>query len=788
MCKGTERFKRRLKTIGGSTPLINQGWQVIHTANYLPSLRLLGLFVAMLGVAVSVSADDKATLAGQRIYGQRCASCHGAHGEGVAEKQPEPLIGDRSLQDLTEVIVETMPEENPEQVVGDEAQAVAAYIYDAFYSPIAQARNKPPRVELSRLTVRQYQNAIADLIGNFTGASRWDERRGLSAEYFNSKNFQRDKRVIERVDAMVDLEFGEGGPDEKIGKDEFSMKWQGSVIAPDTGDYEFIVRTENGARLWVNDRETALIDAWVRSGNDTEFRATIKLLGGRSYPLRLEFFKFKEKKASIHLLWKPPHGEVEIMPERHLTPSGAKDTLVVETPFPPDDKSVGYERGTAVSKAWDEATTFAAIEVANKVVAHLRDYAGVKQDDSNRDAKLREFCGKFIERAFRRPLSETDRELYIERHFNEAGDATTAVKRVVLLTLKSPRFLFREVEGTNDSFEAAARLSFTLWDSLPDDPLWQAASRGELKTLDQVSRQAERMLQDPRAKSKLREFLHQWLKLEGFEDLAKDQERFPDFTPELVADLRASLDLLLEDVISSEHADFRQFLLSDSLYANERVAKFYGLDFADGSGFERIAIDPAERAGVLSHPYTMAGFAYHATSSPIHRGVFLARNLLGRTLKPPKEAATPIPADLHPDLTTRERIALQTGPPACALCHELINPLGFSMEQYDAVGRFRKEEGGRPVDASGSYETLSGEKAEFNGTRQLAEFLASSSEVHAAFAERLFQFAVKQPVQAYGLDKREELRNLFVQHEFNLNKLLVEIAKISAFTVSTPVE
>ncbi|MEO8496818.1 MAG: PA14 domain-containing protein, partial [Planctomycetota bacterium] len=471
---------------------------MIHTAKYSKSLRVLCLFVAAIVAATSARAADDGTQAGQRIYVQHCASCHGTTGEGVAEKQPEPLVGDRSLIELTEVIVETMPEDDPDTIVGDDAKAVAEYIYDAFYSPVAQARHRPPRVELSRLTVRQYQNALADLIGSFTGASSKDDRRGLNAEYFNSKNFQRDKRVIERMDATVDLDFGEGSPDEKIGNEEFSMKWQGSVIAPDTGEYEFIVRTENGARLWVNDGDTALIDAWVRSGGDTEFRATIKLLGGRSYPLRLEFFKFKEKKASIRLLWKPPHREIEVIPTRQLSPSVARDTLVVETPFPPDDKSVGYERGTAVSKTWDEATTFAAIEVANKVISNLRDLAGVNQDDGNRDARLREFCGKFVERAFRRPLSDADRELYVDRHFNESPDTATAVKRVVLLTLKSPRFLFREVTGTNDSYDVAARLSFTLWDSLPDDQLWQAASRGELTTPEQVARQADRMVQDPR--------------------------------------------------------------------------------------------------------------------------------------------------------------------------------------------------------------------------------------------------------------------------------------------------
>ena len=751
-------------------------------------LRFLGVFFTTLGLAVNAPAESDATANGRRIYEEHCASCHGANGAGVADRHPDPLTGDRSLQDLTDVIIETMPEEEPEQVVGNDARAVAEYIHEAFYSPVAQARNRPARVELSRLTVRQYRNAVADLIGSFIGTSRWDERRGLSGEYFDSKDFRRNKRVVERVDAAIDFDYGAGSPGEKIGDEEFSIRWRGSVLAPETGEYEFIVQTDNGARLWINDRDTAMIDAWVRSGDDNEFRATTKLLGGRGYPLRLEFFKFKESKASIRLLWKRPRREMEVIAERHLTPGSAREIVVVETPFPPDDKSVGYERGTTVSKAWDEATTFAAIEVANEVVSHLSDLSGVKSNDKRRDARLREFCHEFVERAFRRPLEDGQRELYVDRQFEESGDADTAVKRVVLLALKSPRFLFRELEGADDSHDVAARLSFALWDSIPDQSLRQAASRGQLMTRKQVARQAERMLEDPRAKAKLRAFLHQWLKLDGFVDLAKDQEEFPDFTPELVADLRTSLGLLLEDVIWSEQADFRQLLLSDDLYVNERIAKFYGIEHSDDGGFSRVAVDPSERSGVLSHPYMMAGFAYHSTSSPIHRGVFVARSILGRTLKPPKDAVTPLAAELHADLTTRERISLQTEPPACAICHEMINPLGFSLEQYDAAGRFRIEEKGRPVDATGFYETLSGDKPKFEGARQLAEFLAGSSETHAAFAERLFQYAVKQPVQAYGANQRELLREAFVKHDFNINKLLVEIATASAFAKVESIE
>ena len=195
-------------------------------------------------------------------------------------------------------------------------------------------------------------------------------------------------------------------------------------------------------------------------------------------------------------------------------------------------------------------------------------------------------------------------------------------------------------------------------------------------------------------------FLLRWLKVDHVPDVTKDTERFPEFNAVLANDLRTSLELFLDEVLSSESADFRQLLLADSLSLNGRLAKFYGVDLPEDAPFQLVPLDSNERAGVLSHPYLMAGFAYTATSSPIHRGVFIARSMLGRTLRPPPEAVTPLAAELRPDLTTRDRVALQTKPESCQSCHAMINPLGFTLEHFDAVGRFRKEELGKPIVAS----------------------------------------------------------------------------------------
>jgi len=751
---------------------------------------------------------------GEQIYRQQCASCHGTSGEGTDDHYPRWLVGDRSVTGLARFIAKTMPEDAPGECVGEDAEKVAAFIYEAFYSKAAQARNhfQAPRIELSRLTVRQYRNTVADLIGSFRTPGRWDDERGLKAEYSSRGRRRRDGNgggnSLNRIDSEIRFAFGTDSPipEQNALKDvskrwqripvlfvplasfrpfsqEFRANWQGAVFAPETGEYEFLIKTENATRLLVNDKVRPLIDALVKSGNDTEYRASIYLMGGRAYPLRMELSRSKEKTSSIALEWKLPRRAFEVIPRRNLSPSSPPELFVLKTPFPPDDRSAGYERGTSVSKAWDQATTDAAIEVASYVVVHLKELAGVGDGAADREAKLREFCRRFAERAFRRPLTDEQKAFFIDRQFKAVRDLETAVKRVSLLVLKSPRFLYREIGGRPpDGYEVASRLSFGLWDSLPDQMLLDAAATGQLTTREQVSRQAERMVADLRTRSKLRDFFLHWLKVDQAPEIVKDPKRFPQFSEAVVSDLRTSLDLFLEDVIGSEASDFRQLLRADYVYLNGRLAQFYNVNLSSDAPFQKVYLEPRQRAGLLTHPYLMASFAYTATSSPIHRGAFLARSVLGRVLRPPPEAVAPLVPDLHPDLTTRQRVTLQTKLESCQSCHGMINPLGFTLEHFDAVGRYRNEERGRPIDAAGSYETRAGELVKFDGARDIAAFLADSEEAHTAFVQQLFHYLVKQPVRAFGYQELTDLRRFFTTHDCNIRKLMVEIMATSALT------
>lgn len=759
--------------------------------------------------------DKAGARTGEQVYRQMCASCHGAAGEGTDDHYPRPLIGERSMPSLVRYIEETMPEDDPGTCVGQDAKEVAFYIYDAFYSKAAQARNpmKPARIELSRLTVRQYKNAVADLIGSFRGPSRWNDQRGLEGDYARGGRRRRGgggkSEGFSRVDPEVRFQFGSDSPiaaqnavKEQATRfiplpglpvpvnllrqfsQEFRVTWQGSVLAPETGEYEFVVRSENAVRLWVNNPGKPLIDISVKSGDDREYRAAINLLGGRAYPLKLELTRGKEKTSSIELLWKTPRRSLEAIPRWSLsTASDSPEVFVVKAPFPPDDRSVGYERGTSISKAWDQAATAGALETADYIATHLGNLAGVPDSasDKDRQTKLREFGLQFAERAFRRPLAVEQRALYVDRQFQEGRDPKTALRKVVLLVLKSPRFLYRELgTGAPDAFDVASRLSFGLWDSIPDRPLWDAASSGRLARREPVAEQARRMVGDLRARSKLREFLLQWLRVDQGAEIAKDLEAFPGFDEAVISDLRSSLELFLDDIITSRAADFRELLGARYLYLNGRLARLYGADLPADAPFRKVDRAPGDRTGILTHPYLMSSFAYTASSSPIHRGVFLSRSVLGRPLRPPPVAVAPLAAELHPGLTTRRRVEVQTEPESCQSCHAMINRLGFALEHYDAIGRYRDREAGKPVDATGSYETRIGDRVRFDGARELAAFLAESEETHNAFVQQLFHYLVKQPIRAFGRTELVDLRETFASGEYNIRDLMVEIMTSSA--------
>ncbi|MEZ6073742.1 MAG: DUF1588 domain-containing protein [Pirellulales bacterium] len=605
-------------------------------------------------------------------------------------------------------------------------------------------------------------------------------------------------KVLQRVDTLIDFDFGHNGPGLGINPQNFCIRWRGALLADVTGSYELIVRSTCSFMCYFGADDRTFIDNHVQSGDQSEFRRSIVLTGGRVYPLRIDFIqrerKTEQPPARISLSWRAPHGTEQLVPARNLLTVDAPATFTLQAALPPDDRSYGYERGINVDRQWDESTTAAALEFADAAVADLwPQYQRQHRNDSDDNrARLRGFLAEVAERAFRGPLDDESRKLYVDAQVDATDDDAEAIRRSLLISLKSPRFLYPALgETDNPSRRAARRLALTMFDSLPGDGwLIKLAANKGLDEEDQVRAAARRMVYDYRARAKTREFLYGWLYIDGDKELSKDEEQYADFDEPLVSDLRVSLDRQLDEIVWSDASDYRQFFLADWAYTTDLLNAFYGASWApadaDGTGLQRSVSDPEHRHGVLTHPYLMSRLAHHDATSPIHRGVFLTRYVLGRTLRPPQAAFAPLAPDLHPDLTTRQRVELQTGEESCQVCHGKINSLGFTLENYDAVGRYRETEREQTIDATGGYTTRADDRVTFADAGELAQYLATSDDAQRAFVNRAFQHFTKQPPAAYGAETLDRLTSAFQQHECNIRELLVEIA-VTVATYTAPI-
>lgn len=775
-----------------------------------PSWNFVGSLIVGLAFTSLASATDRSSSsAGEAIYAAQCATCHGSHGQGVAGSYERPLVGDLATHQLASLIERTMPEGEPERCVGEQAQAVAEYMQEAFYSEAAQLRSQPPRVVLSRLTVEQTRQSLADLYASFDWIPRVDGARGLTAEYFKSSNQAAENKVLERVDPAIQFNFGRQSPGLEMPADDFAIRWRGGLVVESSGSYEIIVRSSCSFVCNLGHYDRMFFDNHVQSGDKTEFRREIYLVSGRVYPFNLNFVQRKRTTelppAAVSVSWIPPGGSEQIIPLENWAPDWFPPVFASQTQFPPDDRSYGFERGISVDRDWDESVTSAILEFASLAYSELWPAYQHRHRERNLDSRdlLAEFLGELISVAFRSRIDAEMSAWLVQKQLQAEPNDSEAIKRVLLLGLKSPRFLYPQLNsGQSESARIGSSLAWIMLDSLPvDQRLKSAIDQGELQTEQQVRSMAAYLLDDYRLRAKTRRMLHQWLHLDQFRDMHKSAEQYPGFDGQLCGDLWRSMNHFLEAVVWSETSDFRQFFSADWNYTTDSIERYYGQAWTPEGPAELGAAQPTvsevggappipeatftavrrtrshpQHHGLLTHPYLLSRLAYHDATSPIHRGIFLLKYLLGRQLKPPQDAFAPLSPDLHPDLTTRQRVELQTSPESCQACHQQINSLGFLLEHWDADGRFRSADRNLPVDARGSYVNRDGDEIQLNGSDQLSEMLVVSRDAQIAFVRRAFQHFVQQPPAAYGVETLDRLTDRFAQNNFNIRELIVDIA------------
>ncbi|MBX3126233.1 MAG: DUF1592 domain-containing protein [Polyangiaceae bacterium] len=461
--------------------------------------------------------------------------------------------------------------------------------------------------------------------------------------------------------------------------------------------------------------------------------------------------------------------------------------------FPEDEKLGGFSEGATVSPLLVELYQGAAEQLAATAVADLSKHTSCAPESAGEPVCARQFIESFGKRAFRRPLQpmEIDELLALYHAERAQEDYASSIELVISAILQSPRFLYRPEHGSpalGDSggrvtlrpHELATRLSYFLWQTMPDDELLGRADDGSLTDPVVLAEEARRMLADDRARAGVGELFVQWMHLGELQTLTKSEVRFPELTPKLKQAMVQETRRFVEHVIFDGDGKLSTLLTANFTFVNAELAPLYGVA-PPASGWAKVTLDPAERAGLLTHPSVMTVFSGPEQTSPVYRGLFVREALLCQTPPPPPENLVVNPPDPDPSLSTRERYEAHTADPSCSGCHELMDPIGFGFEHYDAIGRHRTMDAGFPVDASGAIVGTEHTDAEFVGARELAGLLASSPDVSACVASQWYRFAVGR-----GEAKEDEcalasINETFAKSGGDIRELVVAIVTSEAF-------
>ncbi len=327
---------------------------------------------------------------------------------------------------------------------------------------------------------------------------------------------------------------------------------------------------------------------------------------------------------------------------------------------------------------------------------------------------MRRLLAQLLRRAFRRPATarQIDRFMQLaERAMKNGAGFESAVQLALQAVLVSPEFLFRierdphseDEDGVEqiDAFELASRLSYFLWSSMPDDELLDAAEQGGLNDSDELQRQVRRMLDSPKSTAFVENFAGQWLQLRNLAQASPDAALFPEFDGELRAAMKRETELFFAAVVREDRS-LLEFLDSDFTFLNERLARHYGIDGVEGDEFRKVALTDSRRGGLLSHAGILTVSSYPTRTSPVLRGLWVMENLLGQAPPPPPPDVPELEeSELGIGGTLREQLEKHRADENCASCHRVMDAIGFGLENYDPIGRWRTHEGKLPLDVSG---------------------------------------------------------------------------------------
>lgn len=410
--------------------------------------------------------------------------------------------------------------------------------------------------------------------------------------------------------------------------------------------------------------------------------------------------------------------------------------------------------------------------------------------DGRSEAKVvNSLVEEFLPRVFRRPLTVSQRQKFaslFKRLRKKQLPLVDAARGVAQAALVSPEFLFRieqPIESgvrTLDDFELATSLSYFLWSSTPDDQLLSLAKAGKLSNDDTLHAQIERMLQDEKSSSLVDSFAVQWLNLRVLSGLQPDPAMFPDVDQELLQAMATETRMLVADVFRND-ASVLELLEAEYTFVDRELARHYGLSELDelSSGFQKISLAGSERSGILTHASILSLTSNPNRTSPVKRGKWILENVLGEV--PPAAPPDIVPLDEQKELTgtLRERMQQHRADPSCASCHTTMDALGFTLENFDAVGRFRELDEGIEIDATGELP----DGTMLDGLTGLREHLSTTAKEKfiRCFTEKLLVYALGRGVKYYDRCTVQQIMKQAEQQDYRFSAFIHAVASSETF-------
>lgn len=475
------------------------------------------------------------------------------------------------------------------------------------------------------------------------------------------------------------------------------------------------------------------------------------------------------------------------------------DSAALGASFTPEEEMLGFDnnaRTLSVSAVHAEEFMGAAETLGLRATARLPDLLPCDPAMIGERECAVAFIDTFGLKAWRRPLTvdELDRLSALYDVGAQDDGFAGGLSLVLEALLQSPHFLYRIEVGSPHAersdlvsltdYEMASRLSYLLWRSMPDDELFDAAATGALTTPEGLMTQTSRMLADPRAEAAIWSFFEQWLRVDEVLGVERDVRDFPEFDDRIKALMYEETRQFVRAIVSDPALNMVDFFAAPFTYVNGELAEFYGYMGVAGDDFERVNLTDGLHAGVLTQGALMTVTAKARMTSPVHRGVFVREHFLCTALPPPPPDVPVVPPDPDPSLSTREKFAEHSNNVACSGCHSMIDPVGFTFEHYDPVGRWRTTEpGGHQVDASGALNATWDINGPLTGAADLASKLSSSEQAHRCVVTQVFRFGYgrgENPVDGCSLNA---MYDAYAASGYDLKSIFVAMIADPAFRV-----